>query len=53
MDDAGTGNLYIDNFKVWSTGSSEPADQPTPTPAPTVSPTPSGFADAQNWTWYE
>ena len=40
---AATRSIYIDNFKAWTTGGSEPAD-PTPTPPP---------LNAQNWTYYE
>lgn len=43
IDGAGTRSLYIDNLKVWTTGSAEPAD-PTATPPP---------LNAQNWTYYE
>lgn len=43
FDGAGNPTLYLDNFKAWTTGGTEPAD-PTPTPPP---------LSAQNWTYYE
>ena len=48
IDGAGTRSLYIDNFKAWTTGTSEPADQPVPTATPTPF-----KSEAQDWMQYE